>query len=47
VVLPSIFGTKLSNIQVADKAKQLLQNVGLGDKLPYILASYLQGNNNV
>lgn len=33
VVLPSIFGTKLSNIQIADKAKQLLQNVGLGDKL--------------
>ena len=33
VILPTVFGTKLSIAQVSDRAKQLLLNVGLGDKL--------------
>jgi len=33
VILPTAFGTKGSSPQVLEKAKQLLQDVGLGDKL--------------
>jgi len=33
VILPTVFGTKLSTAQASDQAKQLLQNVGLEEKL--------------
>jgi ABC-type lipoprotein export system ATPase subunit len=33
VVLPTIFGTKLSLSQVSDLGNQLIQNVGLGEKI--------------
>jgi ABC-type lipoprotein export system ATPase subunit len=33
VILPTVFGTKLSTAQISDRAKQLVEKVGLGDKL--------------
>ncbi len=33
VVLPTVFGTRQSSTQVSERAQQLLQNVGLGEKL--------------
>ncbi|OGO31770.1 MAG: hypothetical protein A2136_03625 [Chloroflexi bacterium RBG_16_54_11] len=33
VVLPTVFGTRQSSTQVSERARQLLQNVGLGEKL--------------
>ncbi len=33
VILPTVFGTKLETGQVSGQAKQLLEKVGLGDKL--------------
>ena len=33
VILPTVFGTKLDTTQISEQAKQLLQKVGLGDKL--------------
>ena len=33
VILPTVFGTKLSTAQISDRAKQLVEKVGLKDKL--------------
>jgi ABC-type lipoprotein export system ATPase subunit len=33
VILPTVFSTKLNSAEIADRADQLLQNVGLGEKL--------------